>query len=108
MIKRQDVVEAIAECNGVKKPNAHTCIMLAAFYTILDHIDKEYEEQSPVKYSFESKPEEEITYNSETEFSQAIQGKEPNDILKIIDELMSTIQVLYPRLYDGVMIKIAG
>lgn len=103
MIKRDDLIESIAECEGVKNPNAHTCIMLAAFYTILDHMDNK-----DVGYSFAPAPQEEITYDSGSEFLKAVRGKDINQLLEIMDELMTTLQVLYPRLYDGVMIKIAG
>lgn len=105
MIRRDDVIDAIAECNGVRKPNAHTCILLASYYTILDHIDQDKEKPH---YSFEPAPAEESNYQSDTEFFQAVQGKDINNVLEIIDELMSTLQVVYPRLYEGVMVKIAG
>lgn len=105
MIRRDDLLEAIAECEGVKNPNSHTCMMLSAFYTILDHME---DEKPVIDYSFAPAPQEESTYNSGTEFSDAVQGKDINQLLEIMDELMSTLQVLYPRLYDGVMIKIAG
>ena len=108
MIKKEDLLEAIAECNGVKNPNAKTCMMLSAFYTILDHMD---DQEVPIKqmpdYSFAEPPDEKINYIGDTEFLQAVQGKDTNEVLEIIDELMTTLQVLYPRLYDGVMIKIA-
>lgn len=45
---------------------------------------------------------------SQAQYNRAVQDKDINEILEIIDELMSTLQVLHPRLYDGVMIKIAG
>ena len=47
-----------------------------------------------------------IKYNSDTEFSWAISGKDPDDVWPIMDELMSVLQVTQPRLYDGVMRKL--
>ena len=44
-----------------------------------------------------------ISYYSDTDFSHAIDGKPAKDVWPLMDELMSTIQVLLPRLYDGVM-----
>lgn len=105
MIRRDDLIESIAECEGARNPNAHTCMMLAAFYTILDHMDGK---DTPMDYSFAPAPQEENTYNSGSEFSDAVQGKDINKLLEIMDELMTTLQVLHPRLYDGVMMKIAG
>lgn len=39
-------------------------------------------------------------------WNPAIDGRNPDDIWPIMDELMSTLQVLMPRLYDGVMRKL--
>ena len=38
MITEKDLQEAIAECQGERSPNASTCIKLAAFYTIKEHL----------------------------------------------------------------------
>ena len=43
MIKEEDLQEAIAECQGVRNPNANTCLKLASYYTILDHTKEEEE-----------------------------------------------------------------
>lgn len=106
MITEQDLVEAIAECQGERKPNANTCIKLAAFYTIKNELFGKAEqlqrtEMSPANYSFSAGPT--IDYSSDTEFSQAITGKDPATVWPVMDELMSTVQALMPRLYDGVM-----
>lgn len=111
MIKREDLLDAIAECNGVKYPNAHTCMMLAAFYTILDHIDESEIShvelpQVSEKYSFSAQPET-VGYESQTEFGQQVAGMDTYHVLEVIDELMTTLQVINPRLYNGVMIKMA-
>ena len=47
-----------------------------------------------------------IEYDSGTEFSNACKGRTQADIMPVIDELMTTLQVLYPRLYNGVMNKL--
>ena len=38
MITEKDLQDAIAECQGERKPNANTCIKLAAYFTIYDHL----------------------------------------------------------------------
>lgn len=104
MITERDLQEAIAECQGVKTPNANTCIKLAAFYTIQEHMFGDHE-----TYSYAPPPEivsNNITYISDTEFSKAVSEMDVNDILAVMDELMSTLQVINPRLYAGVMRKI--
>ena len=105
MITEQDLQEAIAACEGERKPNANTCIKLAAFYTIRDHMFP-VKHDEPVFYSQAAPREYTAEYESDTEFGQAIRGMHTDDIMPIMDELMSTLQVLNPRLYAGVMRKI--
>lgn len=108
MITEQDLEQAIAECQGERNPNANTCIKLAAFYTIKNEMfgkpeQPEHAEIVP-SYSYASEPAENtIDYSSGTKFSEVIGGRNPDDIWPIMDELMETVQVLMPRLYDGVM-----
>ena len=110
MISEQELHEAIAECQGQRNPNANTCMKLASFYTILDHIKTVKDgENDQVKtendyvgaYSF-SPP----TYDSGTEFSDRIRSMDTYDVLAVMDELMTTLSVVNPRLYDGVMRKL--
>jgi hypothetical protein len=66
----------------------------------------EPEQPAGRSYSFAAEPSTEnplIDYDSGTEFSAAIHGRDPVDIWPIMDEMMSTVQVLTPRLYDNVM-----
>ena len=107
MITEQDLIEAIAECQGERKPNANTCIKLAAFLTIKNELygKAEDEERSPSflpsGYSYANGPT--IDSSGDTEFSQIINGKDPSTVWPVIDELMSTVQALMPRLYNGVI-----
>ena len=100
MITEQALREAIAECQGERNPNRDTCMMLAAFYTIQDHL---YPERNVIpSYSY-AEPPEQVRYDSGSDFSRAIDGMDMNDVLAVIDEAMDTIKVLLPRLYDGIM-----
>ena len=101
MITEQALNEAIAECQGQRNPNASTCIKLASFYTILDHIK---EEKPMPAYSFAAPPVE--PYSSDTEFGQKIANMDMNDVLTVMDELMTTLSIINPRLYNGVMAKL--
>lgn len=110
MITEQALQEAIAECQGQRNPNRETCMMLAAFYTIQDHLYPKEGNADAGKtitptYSYAEPPEpaEQVRYDSGTEFSDAIQGMEINDVLEIMDEAMTTIRALLPRLYAGIM-----
>ena len=111
MITEQDLQAAIAECEGARNPNANTCIKLAAFYIIREHMF-EGSNRSISGYSFAQAPDnptvdKAVDYSGESEFSQAIYGMNENDAWSIMDELMSTLQVVNPKLYDGVMRRIA-
>ena len=111
MITEQDLQAAIAECQGVRNPNANTCIKLAAFYTIKNELfgNSDQSDEKPYRldgYSYASQTENTITFDSGSEFSQLINGKTQDEVFKVIDELMQTIQVINPRLYDGVLRKL--
>lgn len=111
MITEQDLQEAIAECQGQRNPTANTCIKLAAFYTIRNELfggSTPAPEPVPA-YSYAAPPdvEPEISINSDTEFAQLINGRNPDEIWPIMDELMTALHMMQPRLYDGVMRKLA-
>lgn len=111
MIREEDLQEAIAECLGERNPNASTCIKLAAFYTIRENLfpSDQKEEPLPMRYSFSGVPADSgkvIEYDSETEFGQMVDGMEQDKLMPILDELMETISVLNPRLYNSVLNKI--
>ncbi len=106
MIREQDVREAIAEMQGQRNPTAQTCIKLAAYYTILDHLIEKPVTDRSMEYSGAADSGEDFEYIGNSEFAQAIRGKDPNEVISLMDELMTTLQVVYPRLYDGVMSKL--
>ena len=103
MIRADDLRAAIAECQGERNPNANTCMKLAAYYTILRELD------GP-SYSYDnapvSAPSGMIVYSSDTDFGQALNGKSEASAWALIDELVSTIQVIQPRLYMAFMNKL--
>ena len=107
MITEKDLQEAIAECQGKRNPDANTCIKLAAFLTIQREMFGEQEERLHQEgYSYATAPIEEVTYNGDSEFSREIRGKDVNNVMEVIDELMTTLQIVNPRLYAGVMRKL--
>lgn len=96
MIREADLREAIAECQGERNPNANTCIKLAAYYTILNNMN----EEAP-RASFAA-----AEYHSNSEFGQVIAGVDTDRIMAVIDELMDTLEVLMPRLYNATIEKL--
>lgn len=125
MITEYDLQEAIAECQGVRNPDANTAIMLAAFLTIQremfgksEHVeDPDRLTQGEVEalrlipgQSFAAAPdgtETTIAYDSGTDFGQLIHGRRAAEVWPIMDELVSeTVRYLVPRAYDAVMRKL--
>lgn len=105
MITVDELKAAIAECEGERNPNANTCIKLAAYYTILSE-----KEGRALPYSNSPAPTRPdiapVVYVPDTDFGRAIQGKETASVIEVMDELMTVIQAIQPRLYDGVIRKI--
>lgn len=102
MIREEELLEAIAECQGQRNPNASTCLKLASYYTILDHVKEGTVEQPLLpSYSFAAPP-----FESDTEFGRRVKSMDVNDVLAVMDELMTTLSVINPRLYNGVMRKL--
>ena len=110
MITEKELLEGIAECQGQRNPNANTCVKLASFYTILDHIseneknEKQVQFSAPV-YSYSAGSER---YESDTEFGYIIRDMDEYEVMEIMDELMSTLSVVEPRLYASVIRKLKG
>lgn len=106
MITEKDLQEAIAECQGQRNPSSSTCIKLAAFLTIQEHLYGDRKEEPSIpQYSYASDPNV-IEYESGTEFGSLIKGRDQSEVFPLIDELMETIHVLNPRLYASVIRKL--
>lgn len=103
MITLRDLEDAIAECQGQRSPNASTCIKLAAYYTIKEHLYPSKEEIMP-SYSYSGPAV--IQYEGDSEFAQTINGMEMQKAFGVIEEAMQAIAVLQPRLYDGIIRKL--
>ena len=105
MITEHDLREAIAECEGQRNPTANTCLKLAAYYIIKDKMfPAEQEEVIMPKYSYAMSTD---VKKPQSEFMDMIDGLEPNDYLAVMDELMTTVKALIPKLYDGVMRRLS-
>jgi hypothetical protein len=109
LITERDLLEAIAECQGQRNPNATTCVKLASYYTILNQIKTS--EQTGVtevpKYSFAPPPvSNAITSLGDSEFSQAVEGKTIEEIWPVMEELMEVIKATNIGLYNGVIRKL--
>lgn len=105
MITEQELLEAIRQYESADNPNAQTCITLAAFYTVLDHLYPE--EPEPDGYSNRERPDTYIDdYSSDSEFGLAIRGKTTGTVMKVMEELMQALSVIHPPLYENVIQKL--
>ena len=102
MITLRELDGAIRECENAPV-SYQNCEKLATFYTILDHITEEPQE---IEHSYD--PPQGIEEYGDSDFLQAIVGRNTAEIMAIMDELMETILITNPRLYQGVMRKIKG
>lgn len=107
MITEKDLQEAIAECQGQRNPSSSTCIKLAAFLTIQEHLFGNQKDEPLMipQYSYANDPKV-IEYESGTEFGSLIKGRDQSEVFPLIDELMETVHVLNPRLYASVIRKL--
>jgi len=107
VITEHDLQEAIAECEGQRNPSTSTCLKLAAFYTIRDKLFPAEETEDPVRLPQYSYARSIRSMNAETEFKQIAAEIDPEDLVDIMDELMTTLKAMIPKLYDGVMRKMS-
>ena len=79
---------------------------LATLYTIKNQMDQgKRPETEPVSYAAAPEPAYTGRYG-ESEFLREIEGRDQEDVFHIMDDLMDTLQVANPRVYNGVMRKI--
>lgn len=105
MITIDDLKAAIAECEGERNPNANTCMKLSAYYILLRE-----KQGKPDTSGYSSAPapsvSETVDYYSETEFGRLVQDKPVKAVMSVMDELISVLSAIQPRLYNGVMRKL--
>ena len=108
MITKKDLDSAIAECLGKRSPDASTCVKLAAFYTIRREMYGEQDEPARFEYSYAPAPIQTKVYiDGESEFARIVDGRDQDEVMPVINELMETLSVIQPRLYNAVMDKLA-
>ena len=100
MITERDLQEAIAECRGVRNPTPNTCIKLAAYLIILDHMTERAEEPA---YSTAPAP---TLPSGDSEFEQRVQGRDIAEIWPDIVSLVDAVRITNPRLYDSFILRL--
>lgn len=96
MFSRKELIKAIDDLENA--PNTfQNAEKLATFYCLYDHL---FCIQEPVQRVEQTK-EVTIDRYGESEFFSIIDGKTAGKAWNVIDELMQTIQVLHPKLYQA-------
>ncbi len=80
---------------------------LANLYTIRNQmLHKEPEPAYEASYSAAQADTSMVEAYGDSEFVQAIAGRRQADVWEVMDDLMDTLHVANPRVYNGVMRKI--
>lgn len=102
MFSKTELLDAIDELEE-SPATFQNAEKLATFYSLYDHLYGDKSLSAPV----ESNREVIIKKHGDSEFLQAISGKNPEEIWQVMDELMETIKMLQPRLYNATMERIS-
>lgn len=104
MVTKKELLQAIQECESEPTTMAKVS-KLADFYIIYDHLfgTSNYETE---RSTSAGEPEETIRVAGDSEFLRMVNGKKAEKVWSVIDELVSVIQVINPRLYNGVIRKL--
>lgn len=108
MINKQDLNETIAELENARDHSPQMCQRLADLYIIREKL---FDESATHDYGYSKAAEpmheiEPLVDYGDSDFLIAIRGKLPKNAWLVIDELMDTLRVVNPRVYDSVMRKI--
>lgn len=98
MLTKREIIDAIRECED-SPASYQNCQRLATFYTIYDHM-------FPPERQSEIKTETVIEDYGKSDFLLSVGRKNAEKVWNVMDELMSTLQAVNPKLYDGVLRKI--
>lgn len=101
MFTRSEIESAIKEYEN-KANSFSDCEKLSALYTVYAY---KYAQPEP-KETRQVYTETVVDDYGDTEFYSAIQGREAADVWDVIDELMMTLQVVNPKLYNATLRKI--
>jgi hypothetical protein len=95
MISKEIIEREILE-REEKDTTYANCERLAWLYIIRDHLNGQEVTQPQA-----------LLVRGESDFLKAVSGKDSVKVWAVIDELAQTIKAIHPRLYDGVMRRLA-
>lgn len=103
MITERELLDAIRECEA-EPITASKIGKLADFYTIYNHLFGQPYESA---YSYANQIEKTISITGDSDFMKAVNGKDAEKVMAIVDELLEAVKVLQPRMYDGVLRRLS-
>lgn len=97
MVTVEELQKAIRECETEPNPTYSTCMKLASYYVILDHMELADRNHEIPSYS---------NYSGNSEFIQLVNRISGPVVMSILDDAMDTISVIHPKLYNGIIRKL--
>lgn len=101
MFSKNELLDAIDELE-MSPATYQNAEKLATFYSLYDHL---YVKKEPMN-RIESVREVTIDMYGDSEFLKAITDRNSQDVWLVMDELMSMLQVMQPKLYQATIDKI--
>ncbi len=102
MFSKNELLDAIDELE-MSPATYQNAEKLATFYSLYDHLYGDKSKMSAV----ESSREVIIQNHGDSEFLRMISGKRSEDVWQVMDELMETVKMLQPRLYQATLERIS-
>lgn len=94
MITEDALLDAIRECREERNPNANTCLKMASYYILLDHLRIRQPLYPP-------------SGGPQTQVKILADKISKEDLVGVLDELLGSLEGACPRLYDSTMAKLA-
>jgi len=105
MITKSELLTAIDELED-SAPTFQNCQKMATFYTLLNSMYRKPEYSDGYSNRAEPITEEVVGSHGQSEFLESVKGLDSDYVWRLMDELMDTVRVLQPKIYDSVMRQI--
>ena len=102
MISMEQISGEIAALEE-ERPTHVTMQKLASLYIVRDHMAISNQKLTPTVAV-----ENVVTLDSDTDFAKTINGKKSEWVWNVMDDLMSALAVIQPKLYESAMSKLDG
>ena len=90
-----EIIEAEIDRLETKDTSYYTCSRLATLYTVRDHLKPQAINDSEL-----------LPKMGGSDFLESASGKSCKDVLKVVDEHLETIRMLYPKTYEGLVQRV--